>query len=127
MRWRLHERAVWQAFREAVLPSGTGKRATSHGLQHPSATQLLEAGYDIRTVQELSGHKGVQSTMGDVHVFNSGRCPVKSALDDPVGAAAVFDCGRLPSNTGAGRPVRRPPLSPASRRAPPAPTRDGPR
>lgn len=71
-RHHLHESAVQRAIRRAVVQSGIAKPATSHTYRHSFATHLIESGYDIRTVQELLGHRDVRTTQIYTHVLNRG-------------------------------------------------------
>lgn len=80
-RHHVHEQAVQRAITRAVARAGIAKPATTHTLRHSFATHLLEAGYDIRTVQELLGHADVSTTMIYTHVLNRGGKGVISPLD----------------------------------------------
>jgi len=80
-RHHLGERSVQKAIEKAVKLAGLNKRVTSHSFRHSFATHLLEDGYDIRTVQELLGHKSVETTMIYTHVLNRGGRAVRSPLD----------------------------------------------
>ena len=80
-RHHLHESTVQKAVKRAAKKAGVAKRVTPHTFRHSFATHLLEAGYDIRTVQELLGHKNVKTTMIYTHVLNRGGLAVRSPLD----------------------------------------------
>jgi len=83
--WRrhhLHENTLQKAIAQAAKTTGINKTINSHALRHSFATHLLEAGYDIRTVQELLGHADVSTTMIYTHVLNRpGLPPVQSPVD----------------------------------------------
>lgn len=80
-RHHLHETAVQRAVRDAALRAGLAQRVTCHTFRHSFATHLLEAGADIRTVQELLGHADVRTTMIYTHVLNRGGLGVVSPAD----------------------------------------------
>ena len=80
-RHHIDESVIQRAVKEAVTRGGLTKRASCHTFRHSFATHLLEDGYDIRTVQELLGHKDVRTTMVYTHVLNRGPRGVRSPMD----------------------------------------------
>jgi len=80
-RYHLHKSVVQKALANAARLAGTTKRLSPHVMRHSFATHLLEDGYDIRTVQELLGHRDVRTTMIYLHVMNRGALGVKSPVD----------------------------------------------
>ena len=80
-RHHIHEKTAQKTIRNAIKRAGILKHATCHTFRHSFATHLLENGYDIRTVQELLGHKHVNTTMIYTHVLNRGGKGIISPLD----------------------------------------------
>jgi integron integrase len=81
-RHHLDESVLQRAVRQAVVDVGISRRASCHTLRHSFATHLIEDGYDIRTIQELLGHKDVKTTMIYTHVLNRpGTLGVRSPAD----------------------------------------------
>ena len=80
-RHHVDESVLQNGVKQAIRASGINKPGSCHTLRHSFATHLLENGYDIRTVQELLGHKDLRTTMIYTHVLNKGPLSVRSPID----------------------------------------------
>jgi site-specific recombinase XerD len=81
VKYPLHGMALQRAIRNAVKASGITKRATAHTLRHSFAIYLLQCEADIRTIQDLLGHKNLGMTMIYTHVIQKGGIGMRSPLD----------------------------------------------
>ena len=108
-RHHLHESAVQKAIHAAARRAGLSKPVGPHTLRHCFATHLLEDGYDIRTVQELLGHRDVKTTMIYTHVLNRGGRAVASPADR-LGTSPVMPPGQaaMPSEPTLAIPSHKP-------------------
>jgi len=80
-RHHIYETILQKAVKKAIIKTGIAKQASCHTFRHSFATHLLEAGYDIRKVQELLGHKDVKTTMIYTHVISKGGMEIRSPAD----------------------------------------------
>ena len=80
-RHHIGEQLLQRAIKRSIVQAGISKQASTHTFRHSFATHLLQAGYDIRTVQELMGHKDIRTTQIYTHVLERGGNAVKSPLD----------------------------------------------
>jgi integron integrase len=108
-RWPLHVSAAERAFKTAVRNSGIQKRATCHTLRHSYATETLRGGCDIRTLQQIMGHRDIRTTTIYLHVVQQTGFHIRSPLDRP-DDYEDFGCDMLPAllpGEEGGRPAGR--------------------
>ena len=80
-RHHCNDTVIQKAVKQAIRDAGIIKQASCHTFRHSFATHLLESGYDIRTIQELPGHRNVETTMIFTHVVKQGGKGVRSPAD----------------------------------------------